>query len=265
MRFDDFLQEACPPLDLEWRKYRRRAARHRIDKRLKELGLEDYAGYLERLRADPGEANGLAEVMLVTVSRFFRERDRWQLLRERVLPKLLENAPRRPLHAWSLGCCGGEEPYSLAVTWLHHLHRRHPAGNLEILATDLDPTSLRRARLGRYGKGSLREVPDDILQRWFRPKNDHWEIALEVRQRVRFAQHNFMRDPLPDGMDLVLARYLPFTYYRGTRRLEAARRLWQALRPGGALMIGRKEGLDPAERELFTPWPGAAGVFRRRP
>jgi chemotaxis protein methyltransferase CheR len=38
MRFDDFLQEACPPLDLEWRKYRRRAARHRVNARLAGIG-----------------------------------------------------------------------------------------------------------------------------------------------------------------------------------------------------------------------------------
>ena len=34
------------------------------------------------------------------------------------------------------------------------------------------------------------------------------------------------------------------------------------LLPGGALVIGRKEGLGPDDREGFEPWPGAPCVFR---
>ena len=73
-----------------------------------------------------------------------------------------------------------------------------------------------------------------------------------------------MKDPLPGEMDLVLARYLPFTYYKGTRRHAAAQRLWLALRHGGALMIGCKEDLGLPERDLFEPWLDAEGFFRRR-
>ncbi len=32
MSFDDFLKKACPALDLNWSKYRRRSARRRIDR-----------------------------------------------------------------------------------------------------------------------------------------------------------------------------------------------------------------------------------------
>jgi chemotaxis protein methyltransferase CheR len=73
-----------------------------------------------------------------------------------------------------------------------------------------------------------------------------------------------MKDPLSGEMDLVLARYLPFTYYKGTRRHAAAQRLWLALRPGGALMIGCKEDLELPERDLFEPWPDTEGFFRRK-
>jgi chemotaxis protein methyltransferase CheR len=73
-----------------------------------------------------------------------------------------------------------------------------------------------------------------------------------------------MNDPLPGEMDLVFARYLPFTYYKGTRRHAAALRLWLALRPSGALMIGCKEDLGLPERELFEPWLDAEGIFRRK-
>src|SRR5512145_1916853 len=116
MTFDEFLKAACPPLDLEWRKYRRRATRHRVEARLRVLGLDGFAGYLERLRCDPAEAAGLADRMRVTVSRFFRERQLWDGLFQTVLPALLEErSSAEPLRFWSAGCCGGEEPYTLAL------------------------------------------------------------------------------------------------------------------------------------------------------
>jgi chemotaxis methyl-accepting protein methylase len=265
MSFDDFLKEVCPPLDLEWRKYRRRAARHRVEARLKELGLNDYGEYLERLRAEQAEADRLPDLMRVTVTRFFREREHWEVLRQRVLPRLLTATPAdRPLKVWSMGCCGGEEPYTLALIWLYELQPRHPGRTLSLLATDIDNSSLERAARAAYTRGSLREVPKSLWKRGFRQENSLFHLAPEVRRLAVFRRHNLMTDPPPEEMDLVLARYLPFTYYLGARRREAAERLWRALRPGGALMIGCKEELSPWERELFAPWPGAEGVFRRR-
>lgn len=264
MRFDQFLKEACPPLDLEWRKYRRAAARRRVDQRLKELDLPDYAAYLERIRSDAAEAAGLAERMRVTLSRFYRERERWEVLRRTALPQILRGkAPDEPLRIWSAGCCGGEEPYTLALLWLEHFKEKDPDRPLEILATDIDTASLERARLGVYQPGSIREVPREILQRHFRRQGQDWHLDAQVKAMVRFARQDLMRTPPPRAMDLVCCRYLVFTYFGGRRRLRAARRLRQALHPAGALMIARKEDLGTAE-ELFEPWPGAEGLYRRR-
>lgn len=260
--FDDFLKQACPPLDLQWRKYRRRAARHGVSARMAELRLGDYEQYLDRLHRDPEEAESLPTHMRITVTRFFRESQRWEVLGEKVLPELLERTPDAPVKAWCVGCCGGEEPYTLALLWLSELQQSYPGRRLEILATDIDNASLKRAQLALYTRGCLREVPPKILQKWFRQQGGLQGLDDRLRQRIAFRRHDFMADPPPKHCDLVLARYLPFTYYRGERLHLAARRLWQALRPGGALMIGRKETLGAEAEGFFTPWPQAAGIYR---
>ncbi len=264
MRYNEFLKSACPSLDLEWRKYRRREARRRIEARIQQLGLADYAAYLERLRNDPAEAAGLAEQMRVSVSRFFREQERWESLAQDVIPKLLEEKPRhKPFRIWSAGCCGGEEPYTLALLWLSELQDRFPEHKVDILATDIDATSLARARRGIYEHGSVREVPRPLLQRYFHHEGHRWQLDNQVKQMVQFIETDIFLTPPPQEIDLVCCRYLAFTYFTGQRRLNAARQLREALRPGGVLMIARKEELGIAA-ELFDPWPGVAGVFRKR-
>jgi chemotaxis protein methyltransferase CheR len=262
--FDRFLQKICPLLDLEWRKYRRRAARHRVEARIKELGLSDYPSYLDRLETDPSEAARLADLMRVTVSRFFRDRTCWTDLAKKVFPQLISEKPGEGIiHVWSAGSCGGEEPYSVALLWLEYLQPLFPCHTIDILATDIDKASHERARKGIYGTGSLREVPAEMLMRRFSRGDGLWLLDERVKELVRFEEMNLMCDTPPSGIDLVLCRYLAFTYYRGMRRSEATQRLWDALRPGGALMIGRKEALDFSAHQFFHQWPDVSCVYRK--
>lgn len=264
MTFDRFLQEAAPIEGLVWRKYRRRSARHRVERRIRELGLDSFAAYLDRLRADPTERSGLADLMRVTVSRFFREREQWRTLAETVLPELLTGkTAAEPLRAWSAGCCAGEEPYTLAMVWLERIAPFQPERAIEVIASDIDAASLERAGAARYGESSLREVPPETRARFFARERGLWSVADEVKRLVRLECRNVMNDPLPAGMDLVLCRYLVFTYYRGERLLAATHRLWEALRPGGVLMVGRKEQI-PEAAAWFEPWPGCGGFYRRK-
>ncbi len=265
MEYDHFLRQVCPLLGLKWRKYRRRSARHRINQRIKELGLDDYASYLSRLKEDSREADGLADLMRVTVSRFFRDKACWSDLTARVLPALLaEKTSGKTFRVWSAGCCGGEEPYSMALVWLDYIRPLFPDFTFEILATDIDEPSLVRARRGLYDSASLREVPREIVDAHFSRNNGRWLVDGRVKDTVRFLKHNLMLDPAPSGMDLVLCRYLVFTYYGGDRLLAAAKRLHEALRPGGVLMTGSSETLDAPVRNLFESWPGSACMYRKR-
>lgn len=265
MTFDRFLQEAALLEGLAWRKYRRRSARHRVELRIKELGLDGFAAYLDLLRSDPEETSGLADLMRVTVSRFFREQEQWRIIADTVLPALLAGkTDAEALRAWSAGCCGGEEPYTLAMVWLESIAPFHPGSALEITASDIDEASLERASAARYDSSSLREVPPDTRARFFIREKWLWSLAGEVKGLVRLERRNVMSGPLPSGMDLVLCRYLAFTYYRGERLLAAMLRLWEALRPGGVLMVGKKERLPGPSSAFFEPWPGCDGFYRRK-
>ena len=65
-----FLQWALPQLDLHWpgfRKVRGQVCK-RLQKRMSELGLNDFAAYRSRLAADPAEWQVLDECCHITIS-----------------------------------------------------------------------------------------------------------------------------------------------------------------------------------------------------
>lgn len=265
MTYDQFLQEVCPALDLAWRKYSRRSARHRVDERLRELGFKTYSDYLELLRFDTREAAGLPDLMRVTVTRFFRDEKEWRELKDRILPGLITDSyGAGKLRAWSAGCCGGEEPFSLALAWLEYLQPLYTGYALEIVATDIDDASLDRARCALYRTESLREVPPEIGSRWFSRKNGQWHLDEKATSIVRLEKSNLLTDQPPVQMDLVLCRYLAFTYYKGARLQIAVRKLWESLRPGGILMVGAKEEFPTAALMLFEQIPENRVFYRRR-
>lgn len=263
MHYDSFCRKALPPLGLNWRKYRRRQSRRGVEARMRELGLSGYADYLEYIHEHPQEAEGLADRMRVTVSRFFRERECWDSLAQMVLPALAGRAGGK-LRALSVGCCGGEEPYTLVILWRERFAAAYPGVELGILALDVDGQSLDRARAGRYPPGSLKEMDPASRGRWFITQGESMSLSGDIKTQVRFARHDIEGQDLPGGFDLVLCRYLPFTYFIGARLERAAIRLHACLEPGGALMIGRREAIPPELRELFVPWAEAGPCLWRK-
>ena len=136
--------------------------RKRVHKRLQSLqlaGLNDYRDYLQQHLE---EWRVLDTLCRITISRFYRDKGIYGLLADWIIPGLVEQIRREgrsQLHIWSAGCGSGEEPYSLAILWVLQLQQRCPDIRLRILATDIDPQLLNRARIACYPFSSLKDLP----------------------------------------------------------------------------------------------------------
>jgi chemotaxis protein methyltransferase CheR len=252
-----FLQWALPRLGLRWagfRKVRRQVCR-RLARRLAELGLADLDAYRAHLTAHPDEWDALAALTPVTISRFARDRAVFDALARDVVPALARAAQaegRERLRAWSAGCAWGEEAYTLALLW--------PA--MDVLATDVHPPVLERARRAAFPASSLRELAPAERAAGFVVRDGENVVRPEPAGRVTVARHD-LRDPPPRGpFDLVLCRNVAFTYFAPDAQRAVLDRLGDAVRLGGALVVGLHETL-PAPTAPFAPWPGARAVFRR--
>jgi len=263
----EFLQWALPRLGRRWAGYRkvRRQVCRRVRRRARELGLESLADYRSRLERDPDEWQQLDALTTITISRFYRDRGVFAFLQSDVLPALVyraRNTGSGIVRAWSAGCASGEEPYTLAIMWELAIAPKASGTQLQILATDVEPAMLRRADEARYPPTALRELPGPWRDAAFTGDGDELVLLSRFRRHVTVARHDIRSEP-PDGpFDLILCRYLAFTYFDDAGQRDTLRRLARVTRPGAALVIGTHEDL-PGGMSGFGAWPPQLGVFRR--
>lgn len=158
-----------------------------------------------------------------TYSRFARDPDVFLYLVDSVLFTLARQAVNRGesvVRVWSLGCAAGEEPFSIAIAWVCALAAEYPDLRIQIWGTDVDSTSLERARAGVFDSHAVANLPVEWLAKCFEvqvrdsDRKSVYVLSNELRQSVTFAEADAQIDPPPEGgpFSLILCRYSLFLY-----------------------------------------------------
>ncbi len=220
---------------------------------------QDRSVFLERLTAE----------LTVGESFFFRNKHHIQALRERVLPEILkDNSEKREVRIWSAGCAGGEEPYSLAIL-VDQVLKGQRDWRVSILGTDLNPEFLERAREARYRPWSFRQTDIHENRAYFSRSQELFQLAPRIREHVRFTYLNLVKDVYPSpltgtcGLDLILFRNVAI-YLKPEITKRIIERFYQALRPGGWLLLGETE-VSLAETQDFEARRFEQATFHQKP
>jgi len=191
----------------------------RIARRMLVRRSTDLAAYVSLLGQDPAEVEALYRDILIMVTQFFREPEIFTVLRERVLPAMLQGkTDDAPVRIWVPGSASGEETYSLAITLLEIMSARGMHVPVKIFATDISEPDLASARRGSYTESIAAAVAPDLLRRYFVRSEGGYQITKAVRELCVFARHDVTRDPPFADLDLVSCRNL--LIYRCGRRNE---------------------------------------------
>lgn len=212
-------------------------------------GCPDWPAFAKRLGEERlgGPAwTALIRSLLIGETYFFRNKPHFDLLREQVLPALIEQRHREEhpwLRIWSAGCATGEEAYSLAIL-VRELIPDPERWAIFILGTDLNSESLRRARIGSYRHWSFRDTDPDLMSRYSTPHGDGLVVTDEIRNMVTFSILNLVDGdsygPGTSAMDVILCRNVTMYFGQQTTKV-VAKHLLSAVTPGGWLLVGPSE------------------------
>lgn len=246
----------------DFRFYKRATMLRRIERRLQVNGVPDLAKYRDFLRDNTREVTALLADMLIGVTSFFRDRDSFGALEERVLPALFASKNEGDqVRVWSAGCSSGEEAYSLALLLSEQRNMQRSRARLQIFATDIDEAAVARARLGAYPETVINEIRPSL--RHYLIKNDsRYEVVKNAREMILFAMHNVLRDPPFSRLDLVSCRNLLIYLDRGVQR-QVLEMFHYALFPNGYLFLGSSESADAVE-DLFSVVDKKHRIYRAK-
>jgi chemotaxis methyl-accepting protein methylase len=247
--------------------YKDSCLRRRIAVRMRACGVDTFAQYADRLREDATEYDRLLETLTINVTKFYRNRETWDVLAGRVIPDLVARRDGA-VKCWSAGCASGEEPYTLGALLLEQAGKTGSAPPAPgcIDATDFDLGSLEKAHLGRYGPEAFGEMPNGLAAKYFQRDRHDREMLLvadEVRRLVRFSRHNVTKDAPPHPpYDLILFRNVVIYFDRPTQE-RIFTRMAEALAPGGVFILGKVETLFGPAREMLQLEDVRERVYRR--
>ena len=243
--------------------YKDKCLRRRLAVRMRARGESTFAGYSELLDRDPVEYEALMDALTINVTKFFRNAEVWELIEEVVIPPLFEGQPGER-RVWSAGCASGEEIYTVAIL-LREYAMRHGCEealrHFRLLGTDIDARSLQAARWGTFPTLSMGEIPAGLVERWFSP-GPPFELDPRLREGVEFERRDLISGEPEPHQHLILCRNV-IIYFDRVIQEALFDRFYDALVPGGFLVLGKVETLLGRTRTLFEPVGNRQRVFRK--
>jgi chemotaxis protein methyltransferase CheR len=226
--------------------------RYFVDKRLVErieaTGSENFRSYFTMLRfqASGEELQQLTNLMTVNETYFFREEYQFKCLVDSILPEITaRKTDGSPIRIWIIPSSSGEEAYSIAI-YLLELWQGIKQWDIEIISSDIDTQILGRARQGLYSARAVQQLPAKYLQKYFRRTADQYQICDELREAVEFTRVNLSERAdtrAYRNFDVIFCRNL-LIYFDDISRKTAAECFYDALNPGGFILLGHSESMS---------------------
>ncbi|TAL70522.1 MAG: tetratricopeptide repeat protein [Bacteroidetes bacterium] len=253
-------------LGLNFPKERFGELEHGLYNARKDFGFDDFSKFIEWL-PDSGltsnEIEKLSTHFTIGETYFFRDIKYFhsveKIIKDEILP--VNTVKDKRLRIWSAGCSTGEEAYSIAIM-LHRIISDIENWKITIMATDINPKSLKKANDGVYKDWSFRNSPDWLKINYFdeNPKG-HFKIKKQIKDMVTFVYHNLALDPFPSmlhnlfAFDIIFCRNV-MMYFTQDLMNKSIEKFFHSLSDTGLLIVSPSEAshlLFGAYETLYFP------------
>lgn len=225
--------------DIDFTYYKQGTLKRRIKRRMDIQNFQDFSEYIAYLENNPEEVANLYQDILIKVTNFFRDRDVFDFVKQKILPKIFKQQPES-IRVWVPGCSTGEEVYSWAITLAEYMEKNKNIIPVQIFGTDISESALATARQGKYTESIEKNVPTKILNKYFIKNKTGYEIKVSIRAMGIFAKHNMIKDIPFTKMDIVSCRNM-LIYLDSVLQKKSFPIFHYALKPKGYLVLGTAE------------------------
>ena len=248
----------------DFREYSGASIKRRVLHALRQLECATISALQERVLHDPHMFMQLLQYLTIPVSEMFRDPEHFLALRRDVVP-LLKTYPS--LKVWIAGCSTGEEVYSMAIL----LREEGLLERTIIYATDINPTSLEKAKQGIYSLDRMRGYTESYQRAGgLRSFSDYYTAAYghaifdsSLRENVTFADHSLATDSVFSETHLVSCRNV-LIYFNKTLQDRAFGLFHESLCHRGFMLLGSKETLDfSAYSDRFETLTRPERIYRK--
>lgn len=242
----------------DFRHYKRPTINRRLSKRMQLKNFRSLADYYNYLKENEDEVKALCKEFIINVTRFFRDAEAFESIKEHVIPSLfLNKQPGDIIKVWVIACSTGEEAYSLAILFQEYieLHKKFDI-TVKIFATDIDEEAVSVASRGLYPPDISSDVSANRLTHFFVQENNAYHVVPSIRKMVVFAKHDVTKDPPYSKLDLLSCRNLLIYMNPGLQK-DVLQKFHFALNEGSFLFIGPSENIGiikDSMREIDKKW-----------
>lgn len=217
----------------------------RLNRVMLDSGMKSLSDLLERANRDMRFRERVVDAMTTNETSWFRDAHPFDTLKEAILP-VYSKKSAKTLRVWSAACSTGQEPYSISMCVQEYAMSNPGAlrAEVEIVATDISPSSLEDAKSGVYDEMALaRGLSPERRARYFWKKGNVVEVRPEIRSRVNFRAFNLSQSYAPLGrFDVIFCRNV-LIYFSTEFKRDVLQRMSATLNPGGYLILGGSESM----------------------
>ena len=221
---------------------------NKLKKELDKFFITSWTEYYLCLRYGCEESmlTSLYDSITNPVTEFFGESQQTKVLVSNILPELIEERVKANSDKLRILCCGtsyGPEAYSVALSVIEDLHTDRI--NIEITGIDISNICLNTAKRGIYKREIFRFVDQKYTDIYFEDDRGDLRIKDEVKNIIEFKFTNALDSEAMEKLgeyDVVVCRNL-FCDFSQKAKERMAENIYNALVPGGVLLIAGKESL----------------------
>lgn len=238
---------------IDFSAYKRSMVSRRIARRMLVTRAPDVDHYADLVQSSSSEQDALFQELLIGVTRFFRDGELFDRVREEIIRPMVAARPEEGIRIWVPGCSTGEEAYTIAMLLLEEMDAQKVRVEAKIFASDIDQRALEVAGRGIYPGNAIAELTQERASRFFEASGDGLRVTPRLRGMVLFARHDVTSDPPFTRLDLVSCRNL-LIYLSPEQQQHVLTAFHVALRARGGLLLGRSEAPAGGESRWHRPF-----------